>query len=501
MAKRDLPLDRVAVRVLAWVALGLAVLFAVELAIDLSRTDVPLSQLEMTPRAGSALASTVSRAFNNLTAMILTFIALAVPITANMYTPRLIDIFVRDKVNVAAMLFFACMGAHAVWGQALMVDRWSPAATYTALWISGVVGFVVLIPYYFYVLSFLDPTKIIQRVTRIIHEEFDAIVRRIRPAAEARARLNQEILNLGNVILRAVDRTDRDVSLDAILGLQGVVMRYVEMAPRLPPEWFEVEPAHFTGHSRGAIALIVRDRIWVEQKCLHQLKLAYSAALAKMPDAISAITGVNRRIAMAARAKGHDRLLALCVRYFNTFLREAIKRRDAHAVYDIYSQYTFLAIDLLEERPGVSIEIARHFKYYAEFAESERMPFTSELAANDLVGVVEAAYEQGCPRRRELLDVFLSMGPGDPSMHLTKCHARLAAFFRVRALPAEEAVVTAALERSHAMQLTTARDILLGTTDPIFWEVTDRQRNFDYVDSERRDALRAILDATIARKS
>src|SRR6185503_13280928 len=182
--------------------------------------------------------------------------------------------------------------------------------------------------------------KIIRRVTRILHEEFDAILARVRPTSEARRRLDQEVLNLGNVILRAVDRADRDVSLDAILGLQGVVMRYVEIAPRLPDEWFDVEPALFTGLSRGAIAHVIHDRIWVEQKCLHQLKLAYSSALAKMPDAISAITGVNRRIATAARSKGHDRLLALCVRYFNTFLREAIKRRDAHAVYDIYSQYS-----------------------------------------------------------------------------------------------------------------------------------------------------------------
>src|SRR6185369_4073965 len=134
----------------------------------------------------------------------------------------------------------------AIWGQALMYDQWSPATMYTALWVSGVVGFVVLIPYYFYVLSFLDPTKIIGRVTRILHEEFDAILARVRPVPEARRRLDQEVLNLGNVILRAVDRTDRDVSLDAILGLQGVVMRYVEIAPQLPDEWFEVEPALFT---------------------------------------------------------------------------------------------------------------------------------------------------------------------------------------------------------------------------------------------------------------
>src|SRR6266849_859498 len=103
MAKRDVSLQRLGVRILFGMSFGLTLLFGAELIADLARTHVPWHDLAATPRAGAALASTVSRAFNNLTAMVLTFIALAVPITANMYTPKLIDIFVRDKVNIAAM--------------------------------------------------------------------------------------------------------------------------------------------------------------------------------------------------------------------------------------------------------------------------------------------------------------------------------------------------------------------------------------------------------------
>src|ERR1043166_8935483 len=133
-----------------------------------------------------------------------------------METPKLIEIFVRDKVNIAAMVFFAGMGAHAIFGQAVMYDQWSPVAIYSTLWLSGVVGFAVLIPYYFYVLAFLSPVTIIRRVTDLTFREFEDIAAGRRPMPEARKRLNQEILNLGNVILRAIDRTDRDVSLDAI---------------------------------------------------------------------------------------------------------------------------------------------------------------------------------------------------------------------------------------------------------------------------------------------
>jgi hypothetical protein len=500
MGSRDVSQQRLAVRILFTMTLGLALLFAAELAYDLAHSPTPWDQLATTSNRGQALASTVSRAFNNLTAMVLTFIALAVPITANMYTPKLIDIFVRDKVNIAAMVFFAGMGAHAVFGQAVMYEQWSPSAMYTVLWTSGVVGFVVLIPYYFYVLAFLSPVTIIQRVTDAILREFDQVVRRTRPMPEARRRLDQEILNLGNVILRAVDRADRDVSLDAIGGLQRAVVRYGEIKPSLDPAWFDAEPELFTGSSRVAVGFIVRDHVWVEQKCLHQLLLAYSSALAKMPDALSAISGVNLRVAEEAQRRGDDEVVALCVRYFNTFLREAVKKRDAHAVYDVYSQYLSLAKSLLVPRPAEALAIARYFRYYADVARGQGTAFVHELAAYDLGELVQAAYEAKSERREELLAVFLEIEADGSGARIAKAQAALAAFFESHELAGERGAVIAAIARSGDTQLAAARRELAATVDPMFWEVTDRQTNLDWLVPERREGALRALDEAAARR-
>lgn len=500
MGSRDVSLQRFAVRILFAMTLGLALLFAAELAYDLAHSPTPWDQLATTSNRGQALASTVSRAFNNLTAMVLTFIALAVPITANMYTPKLIEIFVRDKVNIAAMVFFAGMGAHAVFGQAVMYEQWHPSAMYTVLWTSGVIGFVVLIPYYFYVLAFLNPVTIIQRVTDAILAEFDELVRRTRPLPEARRRLDQEILNFGNVILRAVDRADRDVTLDAIRGLQRAVVRYGELKPQLDPAWFDVEPALFVGSGRQAIGYVVRDRVWVEQKCLHQLLLAYSSALAKMPDALSAISGVNLRVAEAAQRRGDDKVVALCVRYFNTFLREAVKRRDVHAVYDVYSQYLSLARSLLVESPGEALAVARYFRYYADVARGQGTAFVHELAAYDLGELVQAAYETKSERRAELLAVFLEIEPDGSGARIAKAQAALAAFFESRELAGEREAVVAAIARSGNAQLAAARRELAATVDPMFWEVTDRQTNLDWLEPARREGALRALDEAAARR-
>lgn len=501
MGGRDVSLQRLAVRILFAMCLGLSIVFAIELAIDIAHSDVPWSQLAPTSNRGQSLASTVSRAFNNLTAMVLTFIALAVPITANMYTPKLIEIFIRDKVNIAAMVFFAGMGAHAVFGQAVMYEQWHPAVMYAVLWSSGVAGFAVLIPYYFYVLAFLNPVTIIRRVTDAILAEFADIAARRRPAPEARRRLDQEVLNLGNVILRAVDRADRDVSLDAIRGLERAVVRYGEIKPSLDAAWFDVEPALFTGSSHDAVAYIVRDRVWVEQKCLHQLYLAYSSALAKMPDALSAISGMNRRVAEAAQRRGDAQVVALCVRYFNTFLREAVKKRDVHAVYDVFSQYASLAKDLLAPGPDEALAIARYFRHYADIARGQGTAFVHELVAYDLGALVESAFEVKSARRADLLAVFLEVEPDGSGARIAKAQAALAAYFEVRRCTAERDAVISAMTRTTEPQIAAARREIAATVDPMFWEVTDRQTNLDWLEPERRAAaLRALDDANERRR-
>src|SRR5262249_44676598 len=43
--------------------------------------------------------SPFARAYNNILGMLLATIGLAIPLTANMHTPKLIEMFLRDRVN------------------------------------------------------------------------------------------------------------------------------------------------------------------------------------------------------------------------------------------------------------------------------------------------------------------------------------------------------------------------------------------------------------------
>ncbi len=500
MVSPDRTLPQLAVRLLIWTFLLLTAIFGLELAFDLWRSGTTFAELQLSPRQVQALASTVSRAFNNLMTMVLAFIALAIPITANMYTPKLIEIFVSDRVNIAALLFFAIMGAHGIFAQAMAFEQWAPVLQFGIAWTSGVLGFALLIPYYLYVLSFLDPDRIIQRVTRRITAEYGPIARQERPMEAARRRLNNRILHLGNVILRAIDRSDRDVSLSSIAALRRAVELYLDTKPGLPPAWFEIDARLFVGLSEEALELLARDRTWVEHRCLSQLLLAYQAALAHMQDAISAISDVNRAVALHARARGDVHALELCVRFFNTYLRSAVRKRDVHAIYDVFYQYKLLARDLLASHPSVALSIARYFKYYADFARHEKVPFVYELAASDLSSVVECAYGVQSPARREILDIFLAFDAEDTTLRMTSARALLAGYLLDAGCAEEAALVADRLYASDPAQVRRARRNILETTEPAFWEVTDRQRNLDFVEPKHRETVARLLADILAKR-
>lgn len=493
------PMQRLALRFLGALLCGLAVLFVAEALWELWRQGVDPLSLSFDPSAARALASTVSRAFNNLLAMVLSFVAIAIPITANMYTPKLVEIFFTDRVNQAVLSFYAAMGAHAIYCQSVFVDGWTPDIHVWVLSTSGVFGFVVVIPYYVYVLDFLNPSTIIRRVRERVTDQFGQIPAE-GPFSDSRRRLDDRILQLGNVVLRAVDRSDRDVALEAIRALDDSLIAYSKVKPRLPDVWYRVERERFPGRSDEAMELLHSERTWVEHKTLLQLYLAYEAALAKMPDAVSAISLINGRVGLRASAVRDDAVLTLAIRFFNTFVRAAIAKRDVHAVFDVLHEYRTLAVDLLATRSEHVVEIGRHFRYYAGLARDAGMTFIQELTAADFAEVVRAAYERDAVVAPRLFDAFTALCEEGRGPRFAKSQAMLHASLEALGRQEECARLRRLLTTARTEDLQTATADIEGTGNPVFWEVTDRQVNLDFVPEGERENVLAVLDAELRRR-
>ena len=72
------------------------------------------------------ILSPMARAYNNVLAMLIATIGLAIPLTANMHTPKLIEMFLRDRVNRYVLSFMALGGAHVLWVDYMVGPKFAP---------------------------------------------------------------------------------------------------------------------------------------------------------------------------------------------------------------------------------------------------------------------------------------------------------------------------------------------------------------------------------------
>jgi uncharacterized membrane protein len=72
------------------------------------------------------ILSPMARAYNNVLAMLIATIGLAIPLTANMHTPKLIEMFLRDRINRYVLSFMALGAAHVLWVDYMIGPKFAP---------------------------------------------------------------------------------------------------------------------------------------------------------------------------------------------------------------------------------------------------------------------------------------------------------------------------------------------------------------------------------------
>ena len=483
--------------------IGFTLLFGVEFFLEWRAAGYPgVRYMSWAGENNAKLADVLSpmaRAYNNVLAMLLATIGLAIPLTANMHTPKLIDLFLRDRINRVVLSFMALGAAHVLFVAYIIGPRFAPMWSVRLAVMAALLGWAVLIPYFFYVVRFLDPSRVVGRLTQEIVHEVAAVAHQRHDPVATQGLVAERIDQLGTLVLKSLDRGDRGVAREGIWALKQLIDQHAAWKAQLPRAWFRVDRADFVGFSAEALDMIYDDRTWFEMKCGLQLSLGYQVALQKASDAVSSISDANRVIALRAAERGDERVLELAVRFFNNYLREAIKAKNVHAVYDVFHQYRLLARDVCD-RTALIKQIGRHFVYYATMARQHGLVFAPQLAIFDLGYIVRRCYEAGAAAAPDLLTSVLGLPHhtrGDLHSMAVKAKLILGAFLLGNKLTDEAARVRANLADVPVLEIEHATEELLAA-ERVFFEVTDHQINLEYVPPERRAPLRQFSAELLA---
>jgi len=434
--------------------------------------------------------SPMARAYNNVLAILIGMIGLAIPLTANMHTPKLIEMFIRDRVNAWVLGFMAFGAAHVLWVDYIIGPQFAPIWAFRLAVYLAMLGWVILIPYFFYVIRFIDPSRLVIRLRDDAYRIVNGVADRKRDPITAQPELQMKVGQIGTIIIKSLDRNDRDVAAEGAWAIKLLLDHYDKFKSRMPREWFVVDRADFVGFSDEALEMLSDSRAWYEMKCLQQIELGFLRALHGPSDTVSVFSDAVRVIGCRADDHHDEQALRLTVRFFNNFLREAIKARNLRAVYDVFHQYRKLARALVE-RPELLRQIGHHFSYYASMARTYGMVFAPQLAVFDLGYVTRRAYERASPAAADLLREVLAL----PHRTLEDVHSMavkakliLGGFFVGNKLDLEADLVRKNLIDVDAQEIERAQVQLLAA-DRSFFEVTDRQVNLEYVPPERREPL------------
>ncbi len=435
----------------------------------------------------------------------LTVVAIVVQLASQRYSPQLIDVFLRDRVNVFAISFLVGATIYVVVLPSFVGVESLPLLPVIMGLVLAVGAIGMLVPYFAHVLEFLKPDNIVRQMCLEASSALAWIGSLPSPTeaqvAQARARTNQAVERIADACLMAVSQADRGVALYGVQALEDVALAYSGLKDDLPASWRQVERDVLPGISDDLYDAIVADGTWFETRIFMELEVVERRTFGPLGELVSHLAMAAQHFGHAARIRGDEAGLAVAIRFFNTYVRHALNAGSTRAVFSILQRYRTLAAELIEEDPATAGRIAEYLVYYGRIANASGMNFVAVTVAHDLRILCERAYETQPALVDGLLDLFLTFDkePETKSEAMAlqgvrKAQALLGAFFLSRSQGALAHRIRQDMRETPKEELVDIRDALLAVQERRFWELNDRGFNFDYVDPALRPLVGAFFE-------
>ncbi|WP_437965828.1 DUF2254 family protein [Sorangium sp. So ce260] len=497
---------------------SMATLSAVYL-LDIARHEnehLPLWQVlvRMSPSDAEHIMGGIGEVIAAILGIVITVASIIVQLAANRYTPRITEMFFRDRTNMLVMGFFVVSAVFSLWVNfSIRVGATGHAfvPSYGVLVTMGLLtaSLLMMAPYFGYVFDFVEPDNVVGRIKK------SGVEQALRPASgerdsevdERRVTALSSLEQLADVALNAIDQKDKGIASKTVDSLSELVVAYLPHKGTLDPRWFQIrdrlaKDTDFVSMNAEALGKLSATRTWLEYKALRQFLMVYREALTAMPDLITRIAIDTRYIGQTAIAAGDRAAVAVVVKFFNTYMRRSLNAKDIAAAYNNLNQYRYLAEELLKAGWGDQVlDIARYFKYYAQTAHAMGLAFLTETVAFDLCVVNERAYDLHAPARDELLRLFLEvdkeaeLDQQEPSLRgVRKAQVKLATYYLQKGEEALARKIYRDMRDERPDRLRSIRAELLAVTSNEFWEINDRGAVFEYIEPERRQLIHRFFE-------
>lgn len=441
-------------------------------------------------------------------AVAITVVAIVVELAATRYTHRITRLFINEPVNIAVLALFVLTTVQCLWIAATLEEPGSealiPNAGFGLTMLMVTLSLLVLLPYFYFVISFISPLSIIQKLR---HNAY-GYLRRVdeRNVRYMQHRTLEAIDELQEVGRSAVDQSDARIGMAAVDALAELLLDYNALRGELPATWFAIDETvirdpDFVSLAPSALDDVRAAGLWFEVKVMRQFLATVTQTVPKARDVANVVAINTERIGIAAGDE-NPALLTLVIRCFNSYMRTAIRGSDPRTAYYIMNEYRLLAEALLNQRQFQAVkEIGEHFRYYATFSHGLGESFLLEVAAHDIVQIIEEAVRRKSPIVDDLIELLLQLDQeirsethADSLLSVRRAQMKLAAFFMASGDGERVARIVDDLKDEKIERLEAIRDALLKEERSQYYEFTDRGVNFSYLVPELRPHVNEVLE-------
>ncbi|MBI1753480.1 MAG: hypothetical protein HY014_03725 [Acidobacteria bacterium] len=440
----------------------------------------------------------VGRTLNQFMAVVLTCIALIVPLTANLYTPKLVTLYVRHPLIVAMLSLL--LTSHII----CLSLNFIPAGSLLNRVLVDALALIYLLvmlgalPFLYGISRFLRPSYFMPMLTRKGYRNLKELARGRRIEAN-KDELFETVDVVTNVALTGMARGDRQLVLLSLKSLHTLLGDIIRCVGTEASYWRASRPWFVPGLAKEGQEYLTRELIWPEAYILAQTLKVSEVANRRQHELLSEMAAHLVDTARLANDAGEEGVVELHVMTLNTLLREALEQKDLRRFQNLSYHYRLLiqAFDATPERMHGTV---RHLMHYARLASRQGPAFAYETVVYDLGELVISIAADNEDRAVELIQAWA--GPvwqealaQDSGMKKVGWRTLLRAHWELRSQgfkEASDAIYWRFLtdEAIHREQL----ELLLEENRELHYEFNDRLMRFAHFSPQAGREAQAFLE-------
>ena len=449
--------------------------------------------------------TTVAQSLAATLGMMTAIVLVITQLSANRYTPKIIDNFTHNAANLIIFSLFIVSIVYSMWLAHSIQGDFVPQIGALVAMILMSLCFAVVIPYSLHVFRILNPRNLVAQLRR---EALRAIRRAHRHPSlntEMRKVVVRRLEQIADIAMSCIQNLDEEMARHSVLALQSLLAFYMREKEAFDHQWHAIEEDQMIGSPRRLAEEVIKRQAWVEFRALRLLRILYRHSSGRLPEITSLIAQSLRSSGAVAADKGDMSVLEIVVMFFNSLVRGAVALKDSRACGDTLYQYRLLAEKVLEVQPALAERIVTYMIYYGTMLLDAEIRQSFDLVCYDIRKINEKALKvlgrqarpgTEAPECRRILAKFLAFHDRldhrrfpQQSRALLKHYINLASYYLHRG---EEDSARAIFEKIWHTPLETIRELqheIASVTEPLFWEISDRVINFNFITPAQKVSL------------